>query len=42
MKKYYEEPELEVVSILTADVIMVSNPGGESEIETDGGFGNWD
>lgn len=38
MKKYYEEPELEEISILTTDVIMASS-GGESELETDGDFG---
>ena len=38
MKKYYEEPELEEISILTTDVILASS-GGESELETDGGFG---
>ena len=40
MKKYYEEPELEEISILTTDVIMISPPGGENEFEG-GGFGPW-
>lgn len=43
MKKYYEEPELEEISILTTDVIMASPAGGESEKEIDGTFpGGWD
>lgn len=41
MKKYYEEPELEEISILTTDVIMTS-PGGENEIEGGGEFKPWD
>ena len=34
MKKYYEEPELEEISILTTDVIMTS-PGGEQQKTTE-------
>ena len=39
VKKYYEDPELEVISLLETDVIMAS--GTEEEIQ-EGEFGDWD
>ena len=43
MKKYYEEPELEEISILTTDVIMTSPAGGEIDKELNGSFPDgWD
>lgn len=36
MKKYYEEPEMEVLSVVTEDIIMIS------EEKEEGGFEGWD
>ena len=38
-KKYYEEPELEMILMETADILMTSS---EEEVETGGDFGDWD
>ena len=39
MKKYYEEPDLELISMLETDIIMVS---GDVEEKEEGEFGDWD
>ena len=33
MKKIYNNPEIEMVSLLTEDIIMVSFDGGENETD---------
>lgn len=39
MKKYYEEPEADMVDILVDDIMTVS--GGDSEEVEEGGFGGF-